>query len=48
MNKMKDGETHFTYTSTNPYIKSKTDLNLLTDKDTHTHTYIYIYTPMTI
>ena len=30
--KIKDWETHFRYTSTNPYIKSKTDLNLLTDK----------------
>ena len=30
--KIKDWETRFRYTSTNPYIKSKTDLNLLTDK----------------
>ena len=37
--KIKDCEAHFRYTSTNPYIKSKTDLNLLTDK---------VYIPMTI
>ena len=29
---IKNWETRFRYTSTNPYIKSKTDLNLLTEK----------------
>ena len=30
--KVKKLENHFRYTKTNPYIKSKTDLNLLTEK----------------
>ena len=30
--KIKDWDTRFRYTSTNPYIKSKTYLNLLIDK----------------
>ena len=36
----KDGETRFRYTSTNPYIKSKTDLNLLTDKGVYPYDYM--------
>ena len=38
--KIKDWETHFRYTSTNPYIKSKTDLNLLTDKGVYPYDYM--------
>ena len=40
--KIKDWETRFRYTSTNPYIKSKTDLNLLTHKY-YIHTTIWIH-----
>ena len=41
MKKKKDWETHFRYTSTNPsYIKSKTDLNLLTDKGVNPYDYV--------
>ena len=35
-----DWETRFRYTSTNPYIKSKTDLNLLTDKGVYPYDYM--------
>ena len=38
--KIKDWDTHFRYTSTNPYIKSKTDLNLLTDKGVYPYDYM--------
>ena len=38
--KIKDWETHFRYTSTNPYVKSKTDLNLLTDKGVYPYDYM--------
>ena len=38
--KIKDWDTHFRYTSTNPYIKSKTDLNLLTDKGVYPYGYM--------
>ena len=38
--KIKDWETRFRYTSTNPYIKSKTDLNLLTDKGVYPYDYM--------
>ena len=38
--KIKGWETHFRYTSTNPYIKSKTDLNLLTDKGVYPYDYM--------
>ena len=38
--KIKDWEAHFRYTSTNPYIKSKTDLNLLTDKGVYPYDYM--------
>ena len=38
--KMKDWETHFRYTSSNPYIKSKIDLNLLTDKGVYPYDYM--------
>ena len=38
--KIKDWETRFRYTSTNPYIKSKTDLNLLTDKSVYPYDYM--------
>ena len=38
--KIKDWETHFRYTSTNPYIKSKTDLHLLTDKGVYPYDYM--------
>ena len=38
--KIKDLETRFTYTSTNPYIKSKTDLNLLTSKGVYPYDYM--------
>ena len=37
---IKDWETRFRYTSTNPYIKSKTDLNLLTDKGVYPYDYM--------
>ena len=37
---MKDWETHFRYTSSNPYIKSKIDLNLLTDKGVYPYDYM--------
>ena len=37
---IKDWETRFRYTSTNPYIKSKTDLNLLTDKGVYSYDYM--------
>ena len=38
--KIKNWETRFGYTSTNPYIKSKTDLNLLTDKGVYPYDYM--------
>ena len=38
--KIKDWDTRFRYTSTNPYIKSKTDLNLLTDKGVYPYDYM--------
>ena len=38
--KIKDWETRFRYTSTNPYIKSKTDLNLQTDKGVYPYDYM--------
>ena len=38
--KIKDWETRFRYTSTNPYIKSKTDLNLLTEKGVYPYDYM--------
>ena len=38
--KIKDWETRFRYTCTNPYIKSKTDLNLLTDKGVYPYDYM--------
>ena len=38
--KITDWDTHFRYTSTNPYIKSKTDLNLLTDKGVYPYDYM--------
>ena len=38
--KIKDWETRFRCTSTNPYIKSKTDLNLLTDKGVYPYDYM--------
>ena len=38
--KIKGWETHFRYTSTNPYIKSKTDLDLLTDKGVYPYDYM--------
>ena len=38
--KIKDWDTHFRYTSTNPYIKSKT-LNLLTDKGVYPYDYTW-------
>ena len=37
--KIKNWETRFRYTSTNPYIKSKTDLNLLTEKGVYPYDY---------
>ena len=37
---VKEWETHFRYTKTNPYIKSNTDLNLLTDKGIYPYDYI--------
>ena len=41
--KIKDWETRFRYTSTNPYIKSKTDLNLLTDKGVYPYDHNRLY-----
>ena len=38
--KTKNWETRFRYTSTNPYIKSKTDLNLLTEKGVYPYDYM--------
>ena len=38
--KIKDWETRFRYTRSNPYIKSKTDLNLLTDKGVYPYDYM--------
>ena len=38
--KVKEWENHFRYTKTNPYIKSKTDLNLLTDKGIYPYDYM--------
>ena len=38
--KIKNWETRFRYTSTNPYIKSKTDLNLLTEKGVYPYDYM--------
>ena len=38
--KIKDWDTHLRYTSANPYIKSKTDLNLLTDKGVYPYDYM--------
>ena len=38
--KNKDWETRFRYTSTNPYIKSKTVMNLLTDKGVYPYDYM--------
>ena len=38
--KIRDWETRFRYTCTNPYIKSKTDLNLLTDKGVYPYDYM--------
>ena len=38
--KIKDCETRFRYTNTNPYIKSKADLNLLTDKGVYPYDYM--------
>ena len=38
--KIKDWETRFRYTSTNPCIKSRTDLNLLTDKGVYPYDYM--------
>ena len=37
---IKDWETRFRYTSTNPYIQSKTDLNFLTDKGVYPYDYM--------
>ena len=37
---VKEWENHFRYTKTNPYIKSKTDLNLLTDKGIYPYDYM--------
>ena len=38
--KMKDWQNHFRYTQSNPYIKSKTDLDLLTDKGVYPYDYM--------
>ena len=38
--KVKEWENHFRYTKTNPYIKSETDLNLLTDKGIYPYDYM--------
>ena len=38
--KIKDWDTRFRCTSTNPYIKSKTDLNLLADKGVYPYDYM--------
>ena len=38
--KIKDWETCFRYTSTNPYIKSKTGLKLLTDMGVYPYDYM--------
>ena len=40
MKRLKTGKTRFRYTSTNPYIKSKTDLNLLTEKGVYPYDYM--------
>lgn len=37
---MKDSNNHFRYTQSNPYIKSKTDLDLLTDKGVYPYDYM--------
>ena len=38
--KMKDWQNHFRYTQSNPYIKSKTDLDLRTDKGVYPYDYM--------
>ena len=38
--KIKDWQNNFRYTKTNPYIKSKTDLDLLTDKGIYPYDYM--------
>ena len=38
--RMKDWQNHFRYTQSNPYIKSKTDLDLLTDKGVYPYDYM--------
>ena len=40
MKRLKIGKLVSDYTSTNPYIKSKTDLNLLTDKGVYPYDYM--------
>ena len=37
---LEDWETHCRYTRTHPYIESKTELNLLTDKGIYPYDYI--------
>ena len=37
---MKDWDNQFLYTQSNPYIKSKTDLDLLTDKGVYPYDYM--------
>ena len=37
---IEDWEIHFRYTSTNPYLKSKIDLNLLTNEGVYPYDYM--------